>query len=677
MNKRLIVLAILSLTAALQLSARSSAIRAGGLEFNVDADGAKGYFVPSGAAADKSLPGEFWRIILDNGQLREIPVYSYDQKGKVSAKDGKLVISYDSLLSEYGSVFAVALTVTVEVEDGLLKFTTHIVNNTPDTRVNEVFCPMADFSRIGPDKERDILYMPQGPGRRDFNPWKVMEDKAASYYSHDERETFMDMIYPRASMSWFGMESGNRFFYIARYDPQMRLCFLSVRHRIHQDNLTFTVDHFPMARPGESLDTPPVVVGLLDGDWRDGAKVYREWADKSFYKPIEKAPWVKDLVGWQRIIMRSQYGEDYYKPSDLPAMYAEGAKYGINTLFLFAWWKEGMDRGYPHYEEAYPGAFKELTDNIKKVQEMGGRVILECNAHFLDLNGDFYKEHGDDVVILDINGQEIRKNFVYMGRGELRESFGHSTIALVCCGTQRWRDQLMKQIRQLGDLGADCVFPDCYGFCPYQPCFNDKHEHGARVDEEWIYHRMFFDDAVAYCRENGKVMGTEGVTDIAACYAQFLHGNTNADFHTKTSAFPELFRYTFPEVIQTERNIYSSEGEFDRQLRNALVLGMRLDAQLWVCRSVISADPKYAEMIGWYSDTMNKWGRYFFDGRFTVIDRSELPWWVKRSEWYSADGRKVLRILYNASSSPVEVMGVKLGADQMRFDEFDIDKYGK
>ena len=83
------------------------------------------------------------------------------------------------------------------------------------------------------------------------------------------------------------------------------------------------------------------------------------------------------------------------------------------------------------------------------------------------------------------------------------------------------------------------------------------------------------------------------------------------------------------------------------------------------------------DFIGWYSDTMNKWGRYFFDGRFTVIDRSELPWWVKRSEWLSADGRKVLRILYNASSSPVEVMGLKLGADEMRFDEFDIDKYGK
>jgi uridine kinase len=36
-------------------------------------------------------------------------------------------------------------------------------------------------------------------------------------------------------------------------------------------------------------------------------------------------------------------------------LYKTGMKYGINTLFLFAWWKEGMDRAYPKYEEPYEG----------------------------------------------------------------------------------------------------------------------------------------------------------------------------------------------------------------------------------------------------------------------------------------------------------------------------------
>ena len=675
MNRFLTGLLLLLLPAS--LNARDYEISTGELTFRVDPGASKGFFEARGTEVGGTIPGEFWRMILDDGVHREIPAYSYGQKGSVKSSKDRLVISYDEIVSEFGDRYPVSMTVTVEKEGDLLKFSSHIINHCKGLRVNEIFCPMADFSSLGGDKAEDVLYMPQGPGRKDVNPWAVMEGKAASYYSHDERETFMDLIYPRASMSWFGLESGGRFLYVARYDPQMRFCFLSVRHRIHHDNLTFTVDHFPMALEGEDLRLPPVVVGLLEGDWRNGADLYRAWADKTFFKPVQKAPWVRNLTGWQRIIMRSQYGEDYYKPQDLPAMYEAGAKYGIKTLFLFAWWKGGMDRDYPYYEEAYPGAFKDLADNIRKVQEMGGRVILECNCHFLDPSTDYYKLFGKDVVILDINGNEIRKGFVYNGRGEFREMFGHVQFPLACTGTQRWRSQVLGQLRQMGDLGADCVFADCYGFCPYQPCFNREHEHGNRVDAEWTYHRKFFSDALTYCDEVDKVLGTEGVTDIAGAYCQFLHGNINADFKIRSNAYPQLFCYTFPEIIHTERNIYSSEGEFDRQLKNALTMGMRLDAQLWVCRADISRDPKYAQAVGWYTARLNEWGDFFYDGRFTVIDRSPLPWWVKRTEWLSADGKKVLRILFNASSKPVEACGLVLGADEMKFEVFDREDYCK
>ena len=187
---------------------------------------------------------------------------------------------------------------------------------------------------------------------------------------------------------------------------------------------------------------------------------------------------------------------------------------------------------------------------------MGGRVILECNCHFLDPRSDFYKEHGDLVKIIDINGNEVRPSFVYYGRGEFRETYGSVQFPIVCAGTQLWRDQVVGQLKMMGDMGADCVFADCYGGCPYQPCFNDRHEHGSRVDEEWIYHRKFFDQALEYCNAAGKVLGTEVVTDIAASYTQFVHGLVNVNFKIRSEAFPQMFRYTFPEVITTERNIY-------------------------------------------------------------------------------------------------------------------------
>ena len=677
MTMRKILIATLCLLSCVGIHGRDFSVKAGRLDFTIGSDARGAAYVIDGKKADAVTDAEFWRLILDDGQKKEIPVLSNMQKGRVSREGSALVIRYDSLLSEYGDTYPVRFTVRINEENGMLRFSPSVENLDTKVRVNECFCPMADFNTLAGPKDKDVLYWPQGPGARYKDPWQLMEDKAPAYYSHDERETFMNLVYPRASMSWFGVQSGDGFLYVARYDEDMRLCFLSVRHRIHDDNLTFSIDHWPMAKPGEKLELPSSVVGFIDGDWRDGAKIYRRWADASFFKAPQVDPWVRRLTGFQRIIMRSQYGEDYYTPKDLPAMYKAGAKYGIHTLFLFAWWKGGMDRDYPYYEEAYPGAFKDLADNIKKVQEMGGRVILECNCHFLDPQVDYYEKFGHEVEILDINGDPLAKYFVYNGRGELREKLGQKMFYLACTGTQRWRDQLMSQIRLLDSMGADCLFADCFGFCPYQPCFNTRHDHGNRVDQEWIYHRMFFGEASDLAYSHGKAFATEGVTDIAGVYTQFMHGNIAADYKIKTDDYPQMFAYTFPELIFTERNIYSSEGRFDRQLRNALTMGARLDAQLWVCRADISKDPKYAAMIGWYTRNLNKYGDFYYDGRFTVIDTSELPYYIKRTEWLSADGKRVMRVLYNASDKESATCGVTLGPDEVRYDIFETEKYCK
>lgn len=649
------------------------------LQFSINENGSAASFILTGKEDAAVSTSDYFRLILDDGLRTEIPIMSHKQTGVAKMVGDKLVVTYDKLVSEYGDTYDVKFTVTVEVENGMLKFTPAVKNNTKNVRINECFCPLADFNELYGKEEDDIIYFPNGLGTRVENPWKFMKDMTSVWYQHDEYEIFWHYHYPRATMGWFGIESNGHFLYIGRHDEKARHCFMTVKQRIHAEplNLMVGIDHFPMARPGEELELPSTVIGILDGDWRAGADFYRAWADKTFYKVTKKHDWVKKMVGWQRIIMRSQYGEDYYKASDLPKIYEEGAKRGIHTIFLFAWWKEGMDRNYPTYQEPYPGAFKELSDNIKKVQDMGGHIILECNCHFLDPHNPYYKEFGDEVKMLDINGNEIRPAFVYPGRGELRATYGSHQFPICCSGTERWRNQVLSQLKQMGDLGADCVFADCFCGCPYQPCFNDRHEHGARVDEEWIYHRKFFEEAVKYCDENDKVFAGEVVTDVAAPYTQFIHGLVNVDFKIKSNQFPQLFRYTFPEVITTERGIRDSEGASPKQMRAALTMGVRLDCELYVCRRDIGCDEGYAKMCEEYSYYMNKYSEFFFDGLFTVIDTSALPYYVKRGEFYNADKTKVLRVLYNAADNAADVLGVTLEADSLRFDVFDVNEYNK
>ncbi|NLS93749.1 MAG: hypothetical protein GXX96_16435 [Planctomycetaceae bacterium] len=662
--KAVVVLAVCGCASGLAAADYSLVTPNMAFEINADATGARFVF-PRNTATGK----DFWRLILDDGAQTEIPVFSHDQKGKAVLKGNVLSVDYDRVVSADGRVYEVSVSLRIEKEEDLLAFTPTISNHAA-VRVNECFAPLVSFNGLVGEKAKDVLYMPRSLGQRSPNPWAKMESFTPLDYLHNGCETSWHLHYPQCSMCWLGIESGGKFLYLSRPDREIRACFLTVRHSIHGDDLMPGIVHFPMVRRNEAVSFAPTVVGLLDGDWRAGAKRYRAWADATFFHVVPKASWVKNLAGWQRIVLKSQTGEDNYRFRDLPAMYEAGHKYGIDTLFLFAWWKEGMDRAYPKYEEPYPGAWAELRANIAEVRRRGGRVILECNCHMIDPASDFYRIHGKDVLIRTINGDEYRPAFVYPGFGEFRAQYGERPFPVACSCTALWRDTVYSQLELMQNtFDPDCLFVDCYGAAPTQPCFDAAHEHGPRIDREWTGRRKFYDRAVAYTTHVGKPLATEIVTDIAASYTQFIHSGLGfADLSPKSEQFPALFRYTFPEVIVSNRGVRNAEGDFAKKLRNALVYGIRYDAELNVCRRTIDTCPAYAEVIGRCVRKMQKYPAFYFDGRFTVRDTSPLPGGVVRGEFLDASGTRILTVLHNVGSQPAEVAGRKLPAGHLSFD---------
>lgn len=635
------------------------------LAFEIGADGAGARFdMPKNTVAN----GDVWRLILDDGLRTEIPVFSHAQKGRVTLDGNRMTLAYDTLVSDFGDVYDISFRLGIEKRGEILYFTPTIENRS-SVRVNECFAPLVPFDGIAGDKKTDALYLPRGLGNRTVNPYAGQESIAGAYYDHNERETSVVLPYPRASMCWMGVESGGKFLYLSRQDPEIRECFLVVRHTIRTGDLMLAIAHLPMARAGETLAFAPTAVALFDGDWRTGAQEYRAWADGAFFKVTPKADWVKRLTGWQRIVMRLQTGEDTYKFEDLPKMYETGHRYGIDTLFLFAYWKEGMDRAYPKYEEPYPGAWKTLKENIAQVRARGGRVIIECNVHMIDPKSDFYRQFGEEVRLLDINGNEHRVAFSYPGYGTLRHLFGKAQFAVACSGSARWRKQLFSQLEMMQNaFDPDCLFYDCYGAAPTQPCFNARHDHGPRIDVEWKTRRMAFADAEAYCAGRNKVLACEIPTDIAASYVQFNHGLSEVDLAPGSNQFPALFRYTFPEIITTNRGCRSSDQkDYEAMLKSCLVYGLRFDAELYVCRRTLDADPKYAAVIGWCTAKMKEYGEFYFDGRFTARDVSPLPTGVRRGEFLNADGTQVLTVFLNTGHKPVKIGTNKLAAGEMVF----------
>lgn len=638
-----------------------------GLSFSID-ENAQSALI-TGKGYTPAPEGNFWRMILDDGFFIEMLAVSSEQTGRAWIQGEELVIEYDEIHA-HGRTFDVKLTVTVKNVDELLCFTATVTNNEKDVRVNEYACPLLEVTELNGPREKDLLFLPEGLGIRMPDPWNTLRVSHSDYMDGDEYEVVRSMYYPEASMAWMGVESNGQFLYIGRHDPEIHGTVMQASCSPYgkSPRLSLRYTHLPMARTGETVDVPPVCVGLLPGAWTEGAKTYREWAGKAFYRPVELKPWVKQMNGWQRIIMRSQYGDDYYRPEDLPALYEEGAKYGVDTIFLFGWWASGFDNHYPEYNTT-PEHAQAVKENIAKVRAMGGRVILVCNANFIDADTEYGKKYGMEQSQLDRRGHARFRKCCYSPFTATRslKMFGDSPIFLYpCSGSKAWRETLKSHFTMLTAYDPDSVFYDCYGIEPNGFCFNAKHEHGNRVDEEWKYKREVLSYVKKECGDD-YVFGTEQVTDIAAAYTQFIHG-CRGNFEPEAPfVFPNLFRQTFPEVVTTNRGARDSRPGFERNLRFSLVHGLRYDVEIYRCRRGMNADPAYSEEVAYLNGLRQKYADYMIEGTYDVSALPVLPDTIAGAQYLSADKKHRLTVLWNHGEETQSVCGVNLAPNEFHF----------
>ena len=227
---------------------------------------------------------DFFRIMIDDDYYREIMVPSHLQEGTVTTEGNKTTIVYPQLVDGTGRVFQVELTVYIEQTEEEIRFSSQ-VHNKDKVRVNEVQLPFLDFSIVcDANRENDVLYRCKGMGERTNNPWAALEEGHTEYMAADYREIWSPLMYPRpSSMAWMGLQSGGKFLYMGRQDHAYHTCVMNVGRnpRGTDPRLIFSICHFPLALENETLNTAEVVVSLAEGDWRDGSKRYRAWAESS------------------------------------------------------------------------------------------------------------------------------------------------------------------------------------------------------------------------------------------------------------------------------------------------------------------------------------------------------------------------------------------------------------
>ncbi len=108
------------------------------------------------------------------------------------------------------------------------------------------------------------------------------------------------------------------------------------------------------------------------GDWRTGARFYRDWLYATFKPTLSEDPaWVKDI--------RAEFHLSLDQPELLEALQAVGVDPRQTLLYLPSWRTNGYDRNYPDYTPN-----PRTRDFIEKAHRLGYRVMLHVNYFGVD-----------------------------------------------------------------------------------------------------------------------------------------------------------------------------------------------------------------------------------------------------------------------------------------------------
>lgn len=630
-----------------------------------ETDGKAGAFSAGGAGLKTTDGSDFFRLHLDDDMNRELTVYGKEQTGTVISTENGLDIVYDSLLAEDGRRFNINFTVHIKKgEKGLVFSST--VKNTDDVRVNEVQVPFVDLNRVNSDeREEDILLMPFGLGEKTKNPWETIQKNChTEYFASDYNEIWKCHSYPfPLSMGWFGVKSGNKFLYLGKHDNGLKTCSLvaGTGPRHTKDRLILTVSNYPAVIKGEEITTGETVLSMFD-NWEEGSDFYSSYARQNWYKPSLKPGWVTNTTGFQRIIMKHQYGEIYFKYKDLVNVFKDGLKYGIKLLLVFGWWKGRFDNGYPEYEiDPELGGKEELFKAIDEINSLGGYVSLYGQGVLLDVSADYYKKIGYKISRKDIDLNEYREFYMFSNNGTLLKTFGYKTFASACQATDEWQNKLVEIANMQLEYKTNMIFFDQVGGHIPKVCFDTTHKHKNRIDDESKYRRENLKKIMDLC-DREHAFGTENTVDMFSPFVHFHHGHMTGTWFSDR-AFPQMFLTTFPEEIISNRLLHDDREDMYIQLNYAFTYGLVFDVSIYRARkTTIRSFPKYGEYVKYLIDKKREYKDYFYGGKRVHGKDIKVPENICFQAYRKADGTGLMYTLWNNSDNCVsfEVSGSKV-----------------
>jgi len=568
-----------------------------------------------------------WRLYFDrkDGE-KEIPVLGAENVPEVKQESGKIVLSYAALKAR-GAELKMRLTLTVWIENGLVRFGSEVVNGEPHTVIRELHYPLVGDCRL---VEGAKLLTTLTGGQLFSDPQKriVAVGNSPPYMAPSQYYRQMDLKYP--GHTWancFAFVGEGQGLYFGSHD----VTFQDTWHglRVYPDaagaftRLEAGLYKYPNCLAGQTWRCDANVIVPYSGSWHQTSKIYRKWAD-TWWRPREAPRWVRLMKGWQRVIFTHQYGERFFTFADLDGrMRRVGESVGVDAVLAFAWWQSGMDNGYPDsywVTDPAQGGDAGWASAIKDFRGHRGRLLLYFNGKLIDEESAFYRSgEGKQVCYHDNFGAEYTEQYRFKGMGTFTGHFNVRTFVVANTRNPVWRKKLLAMADRAIAFGADSVFYDQLGYCEPSSDWDVSGEFpmpNMRIMADKAETLKTIHDHLDAKGNPEIALGTEFFTDVTAQHVDYIHNITGA---TGPGAFTEWGRYTFPEVVISDREI-RDDTDIPRRVNHAMLKGLRSDIEIYRCRDLIDKTPTYQRHLALVNRLKDKYADLLLLGRYTDTD---------------------------------------------------------
>ena len=505
----------------------------------------------------------FWNMAVEfEGEKAPLTVESVEQECR--REGGRLM--YGPLTCN-GRTLDMKVVVNVRDTPSGKAYSGVVESNDKRVRVTMFNGPKLDTVALDPAKAH--IYIPAGFGRRlnyfptdpkNLGPWEAKSKEILSLETSPYPSRYL-------SMPWIAIDTGIGTWYAAVHDAQERFKRIGVRwyNRAKKTDVRFR--HSVSIRAGDKWELPETVFEKVDGDWHAAAKRYRAWFDSAHKAVRSAAPdWTRDLTGWLLVIMKQQNEELMWPYTDIPKLCDVAERNGLNSIGLFGWTVGGHDHLYPDYDaDPKMGGAAALKAGIAEAHRRGIRVCIYANGQLQQIGATkFWDEHGEKIAIRKRDGSP------YIQTYHKYRNIPVYRFALGCLHAEPWHDRMLALARQARSFGADAILYDQLGVTTPFECWGKGHGHPvpwtSHCEDRPGFVRRIVDEM--HATDKDFAVFTEGLHDglldtigmFHACQPGSFMSDVNALKASRATSranaepFPELFRYTFPELVTTTRN---------------------------------------------------------------------------------------------------------------------------